>query len=66
MDNSSSIFEIDPLTEAIFSSREELKNYLCNWSMQQGYVLSIGRSKKDQNFNLICDRGGLDRNFILG
>ena len=33
--------------------------------MQQGYVLSIGRSKKDLNFNLICDREGRDRN-ILG
>ena len=33
--------------------------------MQQGYVLSIGRSKKDLNFKLICDRGGRDRN-ILG
>jgi hypothetical protein len=65
MDNSSFIFEIDPPTEAIFSSREELNNYLCSWSMQQGYVLSIGRSKKDLNFNLICDRGGHDRN-ILG
>jgi hypothetical protein len=64
MDNSSSIFEIDPPTETIFSSREELKNYLCIWSMQQGYVLSIGGSKKDLNFNLICDQGGRDRNIL--
>jgi hypothetical protein len=43
MDNSSFIFEIDPPTEAIFSSREELNNYLCSWSMQKGYVLDPKR-----------------------
>jgi hypothetical protein len=30
--------------------------------MQQGYVLSIGRSKKDLNFYFMCNQGGSFRN----
>lgn len=50
-----------PPSPGTFQNREELVNYVRNFGVNQGYVVTIRKSKKDSRVILGCDRGGTSR-----
>lgn len=50
-----------PPAPGIFVDREELIQYVGEFGVSQGYVVTIKQSKKDKIVTLGCDRGGVQR-----
>lgn len=51
-----------PPPSRTFHDREDLVNYVRDFGVSQGYVVTIRKSKKDRSVVLGCDRGGTYRN----
>jgi hypothetical protein len=62
MTSDSDVVVMCPPPEAIFTTRDELKDYLSNWAKSKGFILTITRSDKDKRLLLACDKGGTYRN----
>ena len=62
MTSDSDVVVMCPPPEAIFTTRDELKDYLSNWAKSKGFILTITRSDKDIRLLLACDKGGTYRN----
>ncbi|ERN09785.1 hypothetical protein AMTR_s00029p00241780 [Amborella trichopoda] len=56
--NNSDSNKMLPPPEEKFQYRDELLNYVRNFAMTQGYMITIKRSEKDRRVVLGCDRGG--------
>lgn len=50
-----------PPPVGIFQSREELLKHVQDFSLTQGYMVSIKDSSKDRYVTIACDRGGVYR-----
>ncbi|XP_042991299.1 uncharacterized protein LOC122318179 isoform X3 [Carya illinoinensis] len=51
-----------PPTSGTFEDREDLIKYVRDFGANQGYVVTIKKSRKDRRVILGCDRGGVYRN----
>lgn len=49
---------MDTQVEQSFDSRDELIEKLHEYAITEGFVLTVGRSNKDCNVKLHCDRAG--------
>lgn len=54
--------EMFPPPPGTFQDREELIKYVRDFGANQGYVVTIKKSRKDRRVILGCDRGGVYRN----
>ncbi|KAK2983184.1 hypothetical protein RJ640_018529 [Escallonia rubra] len=65
MDSNTELMEVPqmlPPPPGSFIDREELIQYVGEFGVSQGYVVTIKQSKKDKVVILGCDRGGVYRN----
>lgn len=55
-------YKMLPPESGVFQDREELIKYVRDFGANQGYVVTIKKSRRDRRVILGCDRGGIYRN----
>ncbi|XP_034910368.1 methylmalonate-semialdehyde dehydrogenase [acylating], mitochondrial [Populus alba] len=55
-------YKMFPPESGVFQDREDLINYVRDFGANQGYVVTIKKSRRDRRVILGCDRGGIYRN----
>ncbi|XP_011005312.1 PREDICTED: methylmalonate-semialdehyde dehydrogenase [acylating], mitochondrial-like isoform X2 [Populus euphratica] len=55
-------YKMLPPESGVFQDREELIKYVRDFGANQGYVVTIKKSRRDRRVILGCDRGGMYRN----
>ena len=50
---------MEPPTEQVFKTREQLLTSIQQYAVSHGYAIKTIRSTKDKNITLGCDRGGV-------
>lgn len=55
-------YKMFPPESGVFQDREDLIKYVRDFGANQGYVVTIKKSRRDRRVILGCDRGGIYRN----